>query len=71
MAPDAELRFSDPEAETPPSRRRGIGLCVSGVGSRATRFHAGAIHRPFELGIATRPDFDTVASVSGGGLTAA
>ena len=71
MAPDAEPPFPDPEAETPPSRRRGIGLCLSGGGFRATLFHAGAIQRLFELGIATRPDFDTVASVSGGSLTAA
>jgi NTE family protein len=71
MAPDAELPFPDREAETPPSRRRGIGLCLSGGGFRATLFHAGAIQRLFELGIATRPDFDTVASVSGGSLTAA
>ncbi|MBP9946518.1 MAG: patatin-like phospholipase family protein, partial [Vicinamibacteria bacterium] len=71
MAPDAEPPFPDPEAETPPSRRRGIGLCLSGGGFRATLFHAGAIKRLFELGIATRPDFDTVASVSGGSLTAA
>jgi|CXWL01.1.fsa_nt_gi NTE family protein len=71
MAPDAEPPFSDAEVEIPPSRRRGIGLCLSGGGFRATLFHAGAIKRLFELGIATRPDFDTVASVSGGSLTAA
>ena len=52
-------------------RKRGIGLCLSGGGFRATLFHLGAIQRLFELGIATRPDFDTVASVSGGSLTAA
>ena len=71
MAPDADIPLTDPQAETPPSRRRGIGLCLSGGGFRATLFHAGAIQRLFELGIANRPDFDTVASVSGGGLTAA
>ena len=54
-----------------PDARSGIGLCLSGGGFRATLFHAGAIQRLFELGIATRPDFDTVASVSGGSLTAA
>ena len=71
MAPDADFPTPDSEDETPPSRRRGIGLCLSGGGFRATLFHAGAIQRLFELGIATRPDFDTVASVSGGSLTAA
>lgn len=54
-----------------PSRRRGIGLCLSGGGYRATLFHLGAIRRLFELGITGRPDFDTIASVSGGSLTSA
>ena len=40
-------------------------------GFRATLFHLGAIHRLFELGIATRPDFDTITSVSGGSIAAA
>ena len=38
-------------------RNRGIGLCLSGGGFRATLFHLGAIQRLFELGIATRPDW--------------
>lgn len=42
-----------------PDARRGIALCLSGGGFRATLFHLGAIQRLFELGIATRPDFDT------------
>ncbi len=71
MAPDADLPASDSEDEAPPSKRRGIGLCLSGGGFRATLFHLGAIQRLFELGIATRPDFDTVTSVSGGSITAA
>ena len=41
-------------------RNRGIGLCLSGGGFRATLFHLGAIQRLFELGIATSPDFGTV-----------
>jgi NTE family protein len=53
------------------TRNRGIGLCLSGGGFRATLFHLGAIQRLFELGIATRPDFDTITSVSGGSITAA
>ena len=71
MAPDVDFPIPDSETETPPSKRRGIGLCLSGGGFRATLFHLGAIHRLFELGIATRPDFDTITSVSGGSLTAA
>ena len=71
MALDADTPLSDFEAELPPSKRRGIGLCLSGGGFRATLFHLGALQRLFELGIATRPDFDTVASVSGGSITAA
>ena len=71
MAPDADFPIPDSEGETPSSRRHGIGLCLSGGGFRATLFPLGAIQRLFELGIATRPDFDTVASVSGGSLTAA
>jgi NTE family protein len=73
MASDADEPdpILDSEAEAPPSRRRGIALCLSGGGFRATLFHLGAIQRLFELGIATRPDFDTVTSVSGGSITAA
>ena len=71
MARDADFPVTDSAAETPPSKRRGIGLCLSGGGFRATLFHLGAIQRLFELGIATRPDFDSVASVSGGSITAA
>jgi NTE family protein len=65
------LPIADSEDETPPSKRRGIALCLSGGGFRATLFHLGAVQRLFELGIATRPDFDTIASVSGGSITAA
>ena len=54
-----------------PDARRGIALCLSGGGFRATLFHLGAVQRLFKLGIATRPDFDTIASVSGGSITAA
>ena len=71
MDADPNAAAANPEDETPPSRRRGIGLCLSGGGFRATLFHLGAIQRLFELGIATRPDFDTITSVSGGSITAA
>ena len=70
MAADADVPTPNPEAEVS-SRRHGIGLCLSGGGFRATLFHAGVIQRLFELGIAGRPDFETVASVSGGSITAA
>ena len=94
MAGDTDAPTANSEAEVS-SRRRGIGLCLSGGGFRATLFHAGVIQRLFELGIATRTDgrgtvrdaaaigrpeapsetralgFETVASVSGGSITAA
>ena len=41
-------------------RNRGIGLCLSGGGFRATLFRFGAIQRLFEIGIATSTDFETV-----------
>jgi NTE family protein len=51
--------------------RTGIGLCLSGGGFRATLFHLGALRRMNELGILSRSDFRTVASVSGGSIAAA
>jgi NTE family protein len=60
------------EAGTPePLGRRGIGLCLSGGGFRATLFHLGALRRLNELGLLIHPDFRTVASVSGGAIAAA
>ena len=70
MAADADSPTQEPETERS-SRRRGIGLCLSGGGFRATLFHAGVIQRLFELGVARREDFETVASVSGGSIAAA
>ena len=69
MAADADSPL-EPDAEVS-SRRRGIGLCLSGGGFRATLFHAGVIQRLFELGVAGREEFETVASVSGGSIAAA
>jgi len=69
--------LDEPEASTPESKplpktaRRGIGLCLSGGGYRATLFHLGSLRRLNELGILARPDFRTVSSVSGGSITAA
>ncbi|HUG52684.1 MAG TPA: patatin-like phospholipase family protein [Vicinamibacteria bacterium] len=59
------------DAPLPGSRRRGIGLCLSGGGFRASLFHLGALRRMNELGILSRDDFRTVASVSGGSIAAA
>jgi NTE family protein len=55
----------------PRPARRGIGLCLSGGGFRATLFHLGALRRLNELGILSRLDFRTVAAVSGGSIAAA
>lgn len=61
-----------PEAKPlPKTARRGIGLCLSGGGYRATLFHLGGLRRLNELGILARADFRTVSSVSGGSITAA
>jgi len=57
-------------APLPRARRKGIGLCLSGGGFRATLFHLGALRRLNELGVLSRDDFRTVASVSGGSITA-
>lgn len=48
--------------------RKGIALCLSGGGSRAMLFHAGALIRLNELGILK--DIKLVSSVSGGSITA-
>ncbi|TXM74199.1 patatin-like phospholipase family protein [Methylobacterium sp. WL69] len=49
-------------------KRRGLGLCMSGGGFRATLFHAGALVRLNEL--AVLPALDFVSSVSGGSIAA-
>jgi NTE family protein len=46
----------------------GVGLCLSGGGTRAMLFHAGALWRLNELGLL--PRLDRVSSVSGGSITA-
>ena len=60
-----------PGEAVPRGGRAGIGLCLSGGGFRATLFHLGALRRMNELGILSRADFRTVASVSGGSIAAA
>jgi NTE family protein len=47
---------------------KGVVLCLSGGGYRATLFHLGAILRLNELGLL--PQLDRVSSVSGGSITA-
>lgn len=55
----------------PASSRRGIGLCLSGGGYRATLFHLGGLRRLNEVGVLARDDFRSISSVSGGSITAA
>ncbi|HET7746735.1 MAG TPA: patatin-like phospholipase family protein [Vicinamibacteria bacterium] len=71
MAADELTPGSGKYSPLPKSRRRGIGLCLSGGGFRATLFHLGALRRLNELGVLTRDDFRTVAAVSGGSIVAA
>ncbi|HEV7499185.1 MAG TPA: patatin-like phospholipase family protein, partial [Vicinamibacteria bacterium] len=58
-------------APLPRTKRKGIGLCLSGGGFRAALFHLGALRRLNELGLLTRNDFRTVSAVSGGAIAAA
>jgi NTE family protein len=53
----------------PREERRGVALCLSGGGYRASLFHLGAMTRLDELGILSR--VDTFASVSGGSIALA
>jgi NTE family protein len=69
-APDDDSRTAR-YAPLPRNSRKGIGLCLSGGGFRATLFHLGTLRRLNELGILSRGDFRTVASVSGGAIAAA
>jgi len=68
VAGDASGQAADRSLPEPSSRRRGIGLCLSGGGYRAALFHAGALRRLDELGLFHQ--LRTVASVSGGSLLA-
>jgi len=70
----SELKDPKPPVEEtylPQTRRRGIGICLSGGGYRATLFHLGALRRLKELGLLTHPELRTISSVSGGSITAA
>ena len=59
------------ETYLPQKRRRGIGICLSGGGYRATLFHLGALRRLKEVGLLTHPELRTISSVSGGSITSA
>lgn len=63
----------DPEQyrPAPKASRKGIGICLSGGGYRATLFHAGALRRLNELGVLAHPDLRTISSVSGGSIASA
>ena len=53
----------------PKEERKGLALCLSGGGYRASLFHLGALRRLNELGVLAR--LDTVSGVSGGSILAA
>lgn len=58
---------ADPSFREKPTReRRGLALCLSGGGFRATLFHCGALRRLNELGVLSQ--VATVSSVSGGSI---
>lgn len=67
----SELSFGvqSPHLPYPPEKRKGVALCFSGGGYRASLFHLGAARRLNELGALTR--VDTFTSVSGGSIFAA
>jgi NTE family protein len=67
--PDVATRPDD--QPFPRTSRKGIGLCLSGGGFRASLFHLGALRRLNEVGILARADFKTITSVSGGSITSA
>lgn len=53
----------------PKAQRKGIALCMSGGGYRASLFHLGALRRLNELGVLSQ--VDTLVSISGGSIFAA
>ena len=65
----SELGVQSPHLPLPPGQRKGVALCFSGGGYRASLFHLGASRRLNEVGALTR--IDTFTSVSGGSIYAA
>jgi len=53
----------------PDAERSGVGLCLSGGGSRASLFHLGVLRRLNETGVLSQ--VSTITSVSGGSILAA
>ena len=45
----------------PRGSRKGIGICLSGGGYRATLFHMGALRRLNELGVLAHRDLRTIS----------
>lgn len=77
-APRPKYEATDPAAQPgegpaarykPERERRGIALCLSGGGYRATLFHLGALRRLNEIGLLAK--VDTISSVSGGSIISA
>jgi len=64
--PDREAEHEGKQRDEP---EKGIALCLSGGGYRASLFHTGALWRLNESGYL--PQVDRVSSVSGGSITAA
>lgn len=58
-----------PSRSTEDSQNRGIALCLSGGGYRASLFHLGALRRLHEFGLLRR--LDALSSVSGGSIFSA
>jgi NTE family protein len=67
----SDVEATSAERYQPRRERRGIGICLSGGGFRATLFHLGALRRLNELGVLAHAEMRTISSVSGGSITAA
>jgi NTE family protein len=65
---DATLPVRLLPGEKRPTPQKGMALCLSGGGYRATLFHVGALWRLNELGLL--PKLARISSVSGGSITA-
>ena len=69
MNPTATEHAVDAYGARSQAERKGIALCLSGGGFRATLFHLGALRRLNELGVLSQ--VDTISSVSGGSIVSA
>ena len=66
MSVDVEHGFRSPHLPLPKEQRKGVALCFSGGGYRASLFHLGATRRLNEVGLLS--NVDTFTSVSGGSI---